>query len=230
MKARRFSRERARSGYVSLLAVTFAFGLASLGTAVAVSVRAYLAAAANQERDILDRIALESATALKLGELAGAGILPADFRKAPVGPLVSIEISTVAEKIDLAADAPAEIAGELERLALKPQPASLAAARLSGALSVFSARLGMTADQEDCARRRMTFGRAPAPRLTEPLLPGQSVSAGDQVDVRAEIVRGDVHQVMWTRARLTGRASSPWRIHDYRRLRTSGHACGSVAR
>jgi hypothetical protein len=232
LKARRFSRGRVRDGYVSLLAVTFAFGLASLGTAVAVSVRAYLNAAARQERDILDRIALESATTLRIGALSEAGTLPADFRNAPVvvGRSVTIEISMPAEKVDLAADSTAEVVGELERVVLKPAPPVLAEARASGALSAFSARLGLTAHQEDCVRRRMTFGRAPGPRLTEPLLPGQSLSPGDHVDVRAEIIRGAEHQVMWTRVRFTGNPASPWRVHDYRRLQTDGHDCGSRGR
>lgn len=229
MKARRSNSRSAREGYVSLLAVTFAFCLATLGTAVAVSVRAYLAAAVGQEQSILDRIALETATTTILGQLSRAGAI------AEVGPIdsvvvgrhLSISLSSPVQKIDVMDDPDDALVRDIAGAGLTGMP-RLKQARLGGGMAVFSARLGLNATQEDCLRRTMTYGRSPASRDTAALTDGQALSVGDQVDLRAEIIQGDVRAVLWTRARFTGNEASPWQVHDYRFLITTSANCDAT--
>lgn len=212
---------RRRSGYVSLLAVSFAFGLATLGTAVAVSVRAYISASTGQEREILDRIALETGAFETLGHLAAGASVPATQTRTVNGRPVTLALSLPGTKLDLGADPAVILTEALEQAGVlakggelpKPHPADLAA---------FSQAMGLNADGEDCLRQGFTYGRAPAVRtigsnLEEPVL---GVRAGEQVDVRAQIDRGALQKVLWLRARFSG-GESGWALHDYRRLQ--GH-------
>lgn len=227
MKARRSSRPGDREGYVSLLAVTFAFGLATLGTAVAVSVRAYLAAAVHQEEAILDRIALETATNLTLGRLSRAGVVSevqtTDAYTA--GRRVSVALSSPGQKIDLIDDADKDIDEALREAGIEVLRTRWDHARASGGMALFSSRLGLTTTQEDCVRRVTTFGRAPAPLETGAFAEGRTLAPGEQVDVRAEVIEDGARAVLWTRARFTGSETTPWLVHDYRRLMGEPAAC-----
>ncbi len=225
MKARRFSNGRAREGYVSLLAITFAFGLATLGTAVAVTVRSYINAAASQERAILDRMALETAANLTIGRMSATGaltLLPGDAIVAGERRM-SVTVSMPMTKVDPDMDSQKEVGGALQAIGLSRAIPRFSKAGRTNGLAAFASSLGLTAAEEDCARRVLTFGRAPAARQLEPSEEGQLLSPGDQV--RAELLRSEGRTVLWTRVRFTGSETTPWLIHDYRLLQNDAQAC-----
>ncbi|HYC74694.1 hypothetical protein [Brevundimonas sp.] len=206
---------RGREGYVSLLAISFATGLALFGGALAVGLQAYLAAAADEAREIRTRIALESAVAAALGRLT-AGQSAALEQPAEASGKPDILISLVSAKADSAAD---DL--EVVRAAL-----AQAGVEMTGSvdpsetpdMASLSRRLRLNAAAEDCLRRALTYGRAPAVRAEAVAISAiQGVSAGDQLDVRARLQTEDGERALWVRARFTGRADG-WVVHDYRRL------------
>ena len=207
---------------MSLLAITFAFGLASLGTAVAVSVRTYLSAAVRQEHDILDRIALESATAQTLGEITATGRLPAGYPGPVTVGRVTLEWSLPSEKFDPAADSKPDISAEITASGVNSPAALLTDALAAGTLAEASALLKLSARQEDALRRRLTFGRAPAPRLSDVPQVNQVLSPGEQVDVRAAVMNDGRQRILWTRARLSSAGGQIWQVHDYRLIASLG--------
>ena len=97
-----------RSGYVTLLAITFAFGLATLGATIAVSARSYLVSATAREHVILDRISLESVAMLGLADIAQRGERPLQPVRSPAvsinGRSIVTDISIPETKIDLKMD------------------------------------------------------------------------------------------------------------------------------
>lgn len=215
----RFSDSK-RSGYVTLLAVTFAFGLATLGTALAVSARSYLASATSSERAILDRISLESVAAQTLADIAAKGERPLQATKWPSVKLndreIVIEISAPETKIDLDMDDEALI-----RTALEPLGVSDALGQEAGNLVAWVRDARLSEDQEDCLRRRATFGRAPeAYRIVDADMASSPaiLAAGDQVDLRLGLHASADAAVLWVRARLTARQGE-WMLHDYRKLK-----------
>lgn len=222
-----------REGYVSLLAVTFAFALATLGTVMVVSLRSYVARAAGQERALIDRISLDSAAVKILGELAAGGEHPIAPFTAPAltinGRSVVVETSLPEGKQDLAMDGADALIRDLDKAGLPNGIEALAGDKSRG-LSDIARLAGLTADSEDCLRRRFTLGRAP--EELEPLASVGSQSKftrratpGDQVDLRAAIIRGEREDILWVRARFTG-VGLAWKIHEDRRLRfTSNEAC-----
>lgn len=191
--------------------MSFATGLAVFGGALAVGLQAYLAAAADEAREIRTRIALESAVAATLGGLTAGQAVPLEQPAgSPDG--VGILITLVSAKVDPAVDDPEHVQTALAKAGV----GSTGAVDSSEApdLATLSRRLRLSAAAEDCLRRALTYGRAPAARAEAAMIPAiQGVSAGDQVDVRAS----DGVQALWVRARFTGRADG-WVVHDYRRL------------
>lgn len=216
---------RRREGYVSLLAISFALGLATLATVTAVSLRYYLNAAAAREHLIIDRISLESATTWHAGRLMrGARHSTAPHALEPVslnGREISVEISMPAGKIDFGMDDAEVIAAALEAAGL---PASLATAPDGeDGLAVRSAAADLDGVREDCLRRGFTFGRWPAAfesgvQAADPGAPERAATAGDQIDLRAQLMSREGARVLWSRVRLTGDESGAWAVHDYRRL------------
>lgn len=239
LKRRRSASAQDREGYVSLLAMSFTFGLAVFGSALAVGLRAYLAASTTQQRDILDRITLESAVNETLGRLAAGGIhsikptqqddLDLNQRR------VVIELSLPEGKRDLKGDPDVAVLEALQQHGLMHPDRDQPAPSSFETLEEISRAWRLSADKEDCLRRAATVGRAPeefrpaaAPGDGEGLT--RTVTAGDQVDIRASLTASPVTRVLWVRARFTGAADRPWRVHDYRILRPgpSAGACASA--
>lgn len=219
-------RRHRREGYVSILAISFALGLALLGSAIAVGLSHYLGAAVGRERAILDRITLESAAAAELGRLSRGVPHPAaphEREMALNGRSVTVALSMPAGKHDLAGDARAVLAARLDEARL---PNGLAERPATGAdgLALRASRLGLAPAEEDRMRRLFTLGRAPG--LLDPLA-GEGadmeveriLGAGDQVDVRVAFRALGGEHVLWLRARHLGEESGAWALHDHRRLR-----------
>jgi hypothetical protein len=219
--------------------MSFAFGLAVFGTALAIGLRAYLVASATQQRDILDRISLESAANDVLGRLAAGEVhsikpsRPADVELNQRS--AAIELSLPEGKHDLQGDADRTVLAALQRHGLAVLNERRAAPSSFESLLDMSRTWRLSAGQEDCLRRVETVGRAPeefrpaaAPGDGEGLT--RTVTAGDQVDVRVSLSAPRATSVLWVRARFTGAADGPWRVHDYRRLslRPSSPSCGPV--
>ncbi len=218
--------------------MSFAFGLAVFGTALAVSLRAYLVASATEQRDILDRITLESAAHEVLGRLAAGqthSIKPTNLAEIELNQRrVATELSLPEGKYDLQGDPDSVVLEALQQLGLaaagerKPAPSSFET------LGTMSRGWRLSASEEDCLRRFATVGRAPeafraeaAPGGGEGLM--RSIAAGDQVDVRVSLPAQSRVSVLWVRARFTGAVDRPWRVHEYRRLTlaTAQASCAS---
>jgi hypothetical protein len=197
--------------------MSFAFGLVVFGTALAVGLRAYLAAAVSEEQDIRNRIALESAAAGVLGEIASGASSPLTGQRMIGTRNVTVELSRTAAKLDLVADDERLLERALADLGLLR--AATGSWRGARSLTELSARLKLDAAGEDCLRRGFTYGRAPAPlyREAQTESPSGQAVAGDQWDVRASLVGRSGGDLLWVRARLTGGATG-WALHDYRRL------------
>ena len=198
--------------------MSFAFGLAVFGTALAVGLRTYLAAAADETGDIRERIAMESAAAAVLGELAAGASSGSQPEFAFGAGRQSVLMMLPGAKVDPGSDAAATVAEAGRRVSLTIAPDVAATAR---GLVDLSRRLRLSAGEEDCLRRAFTYGRQGAPRIERPeSLKGLVMRAGDQVDLRIQSSTGPV---LWVRARFTGGATG-WRLHDYRRLQEAS-AC-----
>lgn len=208
--------------------MSFAFGLAVFGTALAVALRAYLVASSAEQRDILDRITLESAANEVLGRLAvgqSHSIKPSSL--APIERnqrWVAVELSLPEGKHDLQGDPDRVVLEALQRRGLTTDREDKAAPTSFETLEAMSRGWRLSAGEEDCLRRLVTVGRAPEAFRLE-AAPGEgegltrSITAGDQVDVRASLTVPSGVKVLWIRARFTGAADRPWRVHDYRRLK-----------
>lgn len=215
-----------REGYVSILAISFALGLALLGSAIAVGMTHYLSAAVGRERAILDRITLESVAATELGRLSSGVPHPAAPHEREVvlnGRSVTVALSMPAGKHDLAGDSRAALVARLDEARL---PNGLAERPPAGAdgLALRAVRLGLSPAEEDRLRRLFTLGRAPG--LLDPLASEgadidveRTLGAGDQVDVRVGFRDRGAEHVLWLRARHLGEESGAWALHDHRRLR-----------
>lgn len=240
LKCRRSASSRDREGYVSLLAMSFAFGLAVFGTAMAVGLRAYLVASTAEQRDLLDRITLESAANDLLGRLAAGEVhsirpsRPAEFELNQ--RRLAIELSLPEGKRDLLGDPDRTVLEALQKRGMtaaredRPDPSSFET------VEAMSRGWRLSANEEDCLRRLVTVGRAPEAFRPEAASGDgegltRSITAGDQVDVRASLATQSGVKVLWVRARFTGAAERPWRVHDYRRLQvgSSPAPCTPVA-
>ena len=111
-------RNRGRDGYVSLLAMSFALGLALLGGGLSVGLQTYLRAAAREAGEALDRISLESAASEALGRIAAGEEHPVTPSTRPSlrlnGREVSVELSLPEGKRDLMDDPDDELEQALE--------------------------------------------------------------------------------------------------------------------
>lgn len=239
LKRRRPARVQDREGYVSLLAMSFAFGLAVFGSALAVGLRAYLVASASEQRDVLDQITLESTVNDVLGRLAAGEVHSIKPSRPSYIELnqrrVAIELSLPEGKHDLQGDPDRTVLAALQRYGVAELNERRTAPSSFETLLDMSRTWRLSAGQEDCLRRVVTVGRAPeefrpaaAPGDGEGLT--RTVTAGDQVDVRVSLSAPRVTSVLWVRARFTGAAEGPWRVHDYRRLSLgpSSPTCGPV--
>lgn len=217
-----------RRGYVSLLAISFAFGLATLGAAVAIGASSYIRAAASAERDILDRISLESATSRVLGQIALGRVHKVAPHQVPDiivnARRVGVQLSLLEGKRDLVMDENEIDTKTSSNIPIFTEDFSIGDGAPS--LSWVSGKLKLSADGEDCFRSEFTLGRSPEP--FDPTLkasPAERVAtAGDQIDVRASTRFSHGWRVLWVRARFEpfGR----WRLHDWRQLQTSAATCG----
>lgn len=214
-----------REGYVSLLAVSFAFGLAVFGSALAAGLGAYLSTAAREQRDVLDRITLESAANAALGQLAAGqsqSVRPTRLADVDLNRRqVSVEVSLPEGKYDLRDDTADDVIAAMQGrgFVLSSNHKALSA---FDSLEAASRAWRLSADQEDCMRRGITLGRAPEAFYPEAASGKgedqlRTVVAGDQVDVRVALERAGRGRVLWLRARFNGGASA-WSLHDYRRL------------
>lgn len=192
--------------------MSFAFGLALFGGALAVTLRAYLVAAADETQEIRARIALESAAATVLGELAAGGAVKPHAEVGIDGDRRTVRVTIPGTKVDPARDSPGAVAeaGRTAGLVVDPDFAATA-----GGLVEVSAHHRLNASREDCLRQVFTYGRGGAPLIDRSAPPEDlMVRAGDQVDLRIQASSGPV---LWVRARFTG-AETGWRLHDYRLL------------
>jgi len=208
--------------------MSFAFGLAVLGSALAVGLRAYLVTSAAEQRDVLDRITLESAANEVLGRLAAGerhSIKPSSL---PVFEMnrrrVAVGLSLPEGKLDLKGDADPVVLNALKRNDLNAPSQRTAPPSSFDALGAMSRMWRFSARQEDCLRSLVTLGRAPEVFRTEAASGDggglvRSITAGDQVDVRSSLETPAGSKVLWLRARFTGAMDRPWRVHDYRILR-----------
>ena len=219
--------------------MSFAFGLAVFGTALAVTLRAYLVAGAAEQRDILDRITLESAANDALGRLAAGqshSIKPTNLAEIGLNDRrVAVELSLPEGKYDLQSDPYPLVLEALQRQGLTAAGQRKPATPSFETVEAMSRGWRLSASEEDCLRRFVTVGRAPeafrpeaASGDGEGLM--RSIAAGDQVDVRVSLAAQSGVNVLWIRARFTGAAERPWRVHDYRilRLGSSAGACASA--
>jgi hypothetical protein len=196
--------------------MSFAFGLAVFGTALAVGLRAYISAAVSEEQTIRTRIALESAVAAVLGEMASGRSSPVTVQRAIGNRSITLELSRPGVKFDFVGDGEPVLIAALTRQGFGgARETSWRGART---LTEMSSRLRLDAAGEDCLRRRFTYGRAPAP--IEGGTPPATLQAGvgEQVDIRSSVTGAQGDDVLWLRARFTG-GETGWKVHDYRRLR-----------
>lgn len=207
---------------MTLLAVSFAFGLATLGAALAVSARSYLASAASRERAILDRISLESAATQVLDDIAVRNERPLksdELRELRINGRVIVAVTFVPEaKIDLGMDDGEAVTAALSGLARELPVQGTPFVNLK----TWSGTLGLSAAEEDCLRSRATLGRAPelmdsslievdGPRAT-------ALSAGDQIETRVYLASLGTGRALWQRSRFIGQGGR-WVAHDYAMLR-----------
>ncbi len=203
-----------RRGYVSLLGMAYALGLATLAGTLTAGFINYVRVARAAEARLMADIRLESAVAEVMGRLVeGEAVSDLNLENGEVTVLIQSPLA----KIDPVIDPVADIEEELEGLSGREVPVDQLAAQ-PGLLAA-SRTLRLDVREEDCFRRHVTFGRAPAERY--PDLDVQTLRAGEQLDLRVSYTAGDRDEVLWVRARLTG-DDQGWQLHDYRRL--SGEA------
>lgn len=214
--------------------MAFAVGLAIFGGALSTGLRAYLTTAAAEQRDILDRIALESAVNATLGQMVSDRESPiALVSEQPInGRVVKIELASPAFKYDLNGDDEEELMEALSAIAQSGKGRDTTNGIRT--LDQLARTWRLSTQEEDCARRLVTAGRAPAARLSEDVSREELIAVagvGDQLDLRASIISDRGERVMWVRARLTGQPAEPWRIQDYRVMSTSRetNGCDGVA-
>jgi hypothetical protein len=201
--------------------MAFAVGLAIFGSALSTGLRAYLTTAAAEQRDILDRIALESAMNATLGQMVSNRESPVALvsEQSINGRVVKVELASPVFKYDLNGDDEEELMEALDPIAKSGKGRDTTNGIRTLDQLVRTWRL--STKEEDCARRRVTAGRAPAPRLADDVSSAELIAVagvGDQLDLRASITSDRGELVMWVRARLTGQPTRPWRYQDYRIL------------
>ena len=214
--------------------MAFAVGLGIFGGALTTGLRAYLTTAAAEQRDILDRIALESAVNATLGQMVSdreSSVALVSEQSVNLR-VVKVEVASPAFKYDLNGDDEEELMEALGPIAQsgKGRDTTYGIRTLDQLVRIWR----LSTKEEDCARQRVTAGRAPAPRLAEDVSSEELIAvagAGDQLDLRASITSDGGERVMWIRARLTGQPAQPWRSQDYRvmTLRNDAWVCDAGA-
>lgn len=235
-RLRRPERAERREGYVALLALSFAFGLAVFGGALATGVQNYLRTVGIEQRRVLDRMSLESAAVRTLGDIASGESLPLrPHRRSDIeinGRRISVIISLPEGKLEPATDDRKAIREIFSRAGVSPRGVGFG----GDGLAAFLTSHHVTAAQEDCLRRDLTHGRAPEDFRPEAAIPdrtGQAeedgaervVSTGDQVDLRLASASPEGERVLWMRVRFMGDGRG-WALHDYRALTVRQPGCG----
>ncbi|HEX3918872.1 MAG TPA: hypothetical protein VHW60_16165 [Caulobacteraceae bacterium] len=210
------------------------FGLMSLASAIVGLVVVSDEQAKHDVRQFVDATTLESAIEAGLFGLEKDGVPQAGewFEQQRINGLeVRLLFASTEHKPDIGKDGAAPVAAALSDAGLRQR---VSAAFVPGKpgdqppvftrFSDFVAAAGADAAEEDCLRRRLTLGRVggqptPIPPDTGLIPPRQPLTAGDVIDVRAEIVEPDGERsVLWRRVRFTGRPERPWLTHDWRQL------------
>ncbi len=222
------------AGFTLPLTMALAFSLMALATAIVgmvlVSDKQSKAAAS----DLVTRTSLESATEASLFDLEQNGEPQAtDWTVAQsVGAQgVTLVVADARYKPDINSGSADEVAGAIADPALRERMLGALAPPADGQLRApytrfvdFAQAVGANVAEEDCLRRRVTIGRtepiAPAPLATNFAPPRQPLQIGAVIDVRAETRDWEGRrEVLWRRARYTGRPELPWLTHDWRLLR-----------
>jgi hypothetical protein len=247
----RASRYRSR-GYFTPFAMVTVFAIATVAAGVVVAAGQYRKAAGRAERELLDRVSLESAVTAQADALLTGGPKPLAAHDGLTFAInrrtVSVEVSAPQGKFDLNGDTPEAIGQGLAVYGIRPALSE----RLTGALTAGRATAGQTpiayeslrdvaaaldlsASDEDCLRRWVTVGRWPGAMDDSGIgragdgAPERAIGPGDQSDLRASLVdrRGD-SRALWARLRFTGDAAQPWKAHDWRFLQPGGGAAACL--
>ena len=227
-------RPKRAAGFTLPLTMALAFSLMALATAIVgmvlVSDKQSKAAAS----DLITRTSLESAIEAGLFDLEQNGEPQATDWAAErtVGAQgVTLVVADARYKPDVNTGSVDQVAGAVadpglrERMLAALTPPGDAQLRAPYTRFVdFAEAVGASAAEEDCLRRRITIGRtdpvAPAPPATNFAPPRVPLTVGAVIDVRAETRDWEGRrEVLWRRARYTGRPELPWLTHDWRLLR-----------
>jgi len=227
-------RAKRATGFTLPLTMALAFSLMALATAIVgmvlVSDKQSKAAAS----DLVTRTSLESAAEAGLFDLEQNGEPQATEWTAErtVGAQgVALVVADARYKPDINSGRADEVAGAIadpglrERMlaALTPPAGEHLRAPYTRFVD-FAEATSASVAEEDCLRRRITIGRtdpiAPAPPAANFAPPRQPLKVGAVIDVRAETRDWEGRwEVLWRRARFTGRPELPWLTHDWRLLR-----------
>jgi hypothetical protein len=190
--------------------MAYALGLATLASTLTAGFINYVRVARASEARLMADIRLESAASEVLGRLAETGLV------AEANALtndVTILIQSPLAQVDPTMDGEDGVGSDIAALLGREIPLEEMADQEGLVMASRAHRL--SAREEDCLRRHVTYGRAPAERY--PGLEPERISAGEQVDLRLALQSGNRDEVLWVRARLTGDEHG-WQLHDYRRL------------
>ena len=228
------------------------FAVATVASGVVIAAGQYHKTAARTERELLERVTLESAVAaqadaLLIGPQAPLAAHPG-LTFAINGRTVTVEVSAPQGKYDLNGDTAETIGQGLAVYGFEPTlrdritgvvaagEAASEAARFES-LRDLAAALELSQTQEDCVRRWLTVGRWPGPMDDTGTgnagkdAATRRLSPGDQVDLRAVVDQRDGGQrMLWARLRYTGDAGEPWGVHDWRFLQPGGAAATGTCR
>jgi hypothetical protein len=228
------ARARPAVGFTLPLTMALAFSLMALATAIVGMVLVSDKQAKAAASDVVTRTSLESAIEAGLFDLEQNGEPQAaewTGRQTVNGEDVALILADARYKPDVN-HAPADQAGAvIADPALRDRTLAALTAPAPGSrrpdyqrFADFVAATGSGPAEEDCLRRRLTIGRvadmlAPPP-VTALAPPRAPLPVGAVVDVRAETRDWEGRwEVLWRRARYTGRPERPWLTHDWRQLR-----------
>jgi hypothetical protein len=228
------ARGKRAAGFTLPLAMALAFSLMAMATAIVgmvlVSDKQSKAAAS----DLVTRTSLESATEAGLFDLEQNGEPQATdwtAERAVGAQGVTLVVADARYKPDANSGSADDVAGAIADPGLHDRTLAALTPPGGGELRApytrfvdFAAAVNASAAEEDCLRRRVTIGRtelaAPAPPATDFAPPRQPLQVGAVIDVRAETRDWEGRwEVLWRRARYTGRPELPWLTHDWRLLR-----------
>lgn len=237
-------------GYFTPLAMVTVFAVATVASGVVIAAGQYRKAAARAERELLERVTLESGVAAQADALLIGPPSPlaahSGLTFAINGQTVTVEVSAPQGKYDLNGDSAESIGQGLSVYGFEPGlrdrlTGAVAAGQAAGGAARFeslrdlAAALDLSQTQEDCVRRWLTVGRWPGPMDDTGVgkagkdAATRRLSPGDQVDLRAVVEqRGGGRRVLWARLRYTGDAGEPWKVHGWRFLQPGGTAAAAT--